>query len=133
MGRALAKPIASSIRHDDGFREDALPILRQRDAYPLDLPFQLDAGILAHALSHGLAEGLDVGSGGVATVDQEIAVQLGDLRVADHEATAAGGVDELPGLLARRVLEGGAAGAAPDRLRRLTRLGDLVHLGGDRG
>ena len=35
-------------------------------------------------------------------------------------------------LLSGRVLEGRAAGAALDRLRRLARLGDLVHLGRDR-
>ena len=50
--------------------------------------------------------------GGVAEIDQEIAVQLGDLRVADGQAAAAGGVDQLPGLVAGRILEGRAAGAA---------------------
>ena len=49
------------------------------------------------------------------------------------QAAAAGRVDQLPGLVARRVLEGRAAGAALHRLRRLARFGDLVHLGGDRG
>ena len=102
-------------------------------ADPLDLPFELDAGLRLDARAHGLAQRLDVGGGGAAEIDQEIAVQLGDLRVADHEAAAAGGVDQLPGLLAGRVLEGRAAGAALDRLRRLARLGDLVHLGADGG
>ncbi len=86
-----------------------------------------------HARAHRLAQRLDVGGGGAAEIDQEVAVQLRHLRVADLEAAAAGGVDQLPGLVAGRVLEGRAAGAALDRLRRLARLGDLVHLGGDRG
>ena len=37
------------------------------------------------------------------------------------QAAAAGRVDQLPGLVAGRVLEGRAAGAALDRLRRLAR------------
>jgi len=41
---------------------------------------------------------------------------LGDLRVADAQATATGTVDRLPGLGARRILESGAAGAAAQRL-----------------
>ena len=92
----------------------------------------VDARIVLHAAAHFLAEALDVGSAGVAAIDQEVAVQLGDLRVADHEAAAAGGIDQLPGLVPRRVLEGRAAGAALHRLRGLALAGDLVHLGGDR-
>src|SRR5690606_37161216 len=61
----------------------------------------------------------------------EVAVQLRHLRLPDLQAPAAGGVDQLPRLAARRVLEGRSAGAALDRLRRLARPGDLVHLGGD--
>ena len=59
-------------------------------------------------------------------------MQLGDLRVADDEAAAAGGIDQLPGLVPGRVLEGRAAGAALHRLRRSRACGDLVHLGRDR-
>src|SRR5579883_873413 len=98
----------------------------------LDLPLELDAARLAHPSPHLLAERLDVRRRGVAAVDQEVAVHLRHLGVADDEAAAAGGVDELPGLVAGRVLEGRAAGPALDRLRRLARRGDLVHLGRDR-
>ena len=49
-----------------------------------------------------------------------------------RQAAAAGGVDQLPGLAARRVLEGRAAGALADRLRGLARRGDPLHLGLDR-
>src|SRR2546421_7888718 len=91
--------------------------LRHADA--LDLPFQLDAGRFAHARTYGLAEGFDIGSGRMAEVDQKIAVHLRDLRAAHREPAATGGLDELPGLAAGRVLEGRAAGAALDRLGRL--------------
>src|SRR5712672_572105 len=102
-----------------------------RDPDALDLPFQLHAGIFLHARPHGLAQCLDIGRARVAAVDQEIAVHLRHLGVAHHKAAAAGGVDQLPGFVARRILEGRAAGAALDRLRGLARPGDLVHLGGD--
>ena len=80
------------------------------------------------ARAHRLAQALDVLAGGVAVVDQEVAVHLGHLGAADAKAAAAGGVDQLPGAGARRVLEGGAAGALLDRLVGLAVLGDLVHL-----
>ena len=86
-----------------------------------------------HAPAHGLAELLDLRRGGAALVDQEVAVQLGNLRRADGEAAQAGLVDELPGFVAGRILEGRAAGAALDRLRRLAPLGDLVHGARDLG
>ncbi len=54
------------------------------------------------------------------------------LRAAERHSAAAGGVDQRPGLVARRVLEGRAAGAAAQRLRFLARGGDAVHLGADR-
>jgi hypothetical protein len=62
---------------------------------------------------------------------KKIAMHLRHLRIADAQAAAAGGVDKLPRFVAGRILEGRAAGAALDRLRRLARLGDLIHLGGD--
>ncbi len=44
------------------------------------------------------AKRLDVGRGGRAEIDQEVAMQLRDLRAADDQPAAAGGVDQLPGL-----------------------------------
>src|SRR5262245_65075353 len=82
----------------------------------LDLPVERDARCLLHALAHGLAQCLDIGSGRGTEIDQEVAVHLRHLGVADLEPATAGSVDELPGLLPRRVLEGRAAGAALDRL-----------------
>ena len=38
---------------------------------------------------------------GVAEIDQEIAVQLGDLGAAELQTAAAGLIDQLPGLVAR--------------------------------
>src|SRR5215831_14298498 len=84
----------------------------------LDLPVERHARRLLHAFPHGLAQCLDVGCGRGAEIDQEIAVHFRHLRIADLEAAAAGGVDELPGLVPWRILEGRAAGAALDRLRR---------------
>ncbi len=87
----------------------------------------------AHAAADFLAETFEIGGGRVAGVDQEVAVLLGDLRAAAHEAAAAGGVDQLPRLHVRRVAEGGAAGARAHRLARLAVGADLRHARGDRG
>src|SRR5262245_7345886 len=84
---------------------------------PFDLPFEHDTGILLHAPAHGLTQRLDIGCGRPTEIDQEIAVHRRDLRAADLKPAAAGGVDQLPSLLAGRILEGGAARAALDRLR----------------
>src|ERR1700733_8868105 len=74
----------------------------RRHADPLDLPIEIDTGDVAHARAHGLAECLDVGRAGAALVDQEVAMQLRHLGGTDRQATAAGGVDELPRLAAGR-------------------------------
>ena len=74
----------------------------------------------------------EVGGGGRAGVDQEVAVHLRDLRAADPEATAAGGVDQLPGLAAGRIREGRAAGLLADRLGAFAMRLDRVHRGLDR-
>src|SRR5262249_19779505 len=102
-------------------------------SYPLDLPFELDAGTFTHASADGLTQPLDLGGGGAAQIDQEIAVHLRHLRVAQLETAAVGRVDQLPGLVAGRILEGRAAGSALDRLGGFSRHRDLVHLGGDGG
>jgi hypothetical protein len=70
------------------------------------------AALVEHAPAHLLAQLLDVGSGGGAGVDQEIGVLLRDLRAADLQAAAAGSIDQLPRLVAGRIGEGRAAGAA---------------------
>ena len=62
-----------------------------------------------------------------AGVDQEIAVHLRHLRAADTQAAAAGGVDQLPGAVAGRILEGRSAGLFADRLRGLAVVLYLVH------
>ena len=49
---------------------------------------------------------------GVARVDEEVAVFLADLGGADAKPAAAGLIDQLPGLVAGRILEGRAAGLA---------------------
>ncbi len=64
----------------------------------------------------GFAERFDVMRGGVADVDQEITVHLRDLGATDLQAATAGSVDQFPGAVAGRILEGRAAGLFPDRL-----------------
>ena len=63
---AHAAPPAAAARRCGGFpSRSAMPLASQ------------------HAAAHFLAQRLDVGGGGVAGVDQEVAVLLGDLRAAD--------------------------------------------------
>src|SRR5690606_35888292 len=78
-----------------------------------------------------LAQPLDVGAGGVAGVYQEVGVLLADLGTTHPEPAATRRIDQPPGLVAGRVLEGRAAGLAPERLRFLARGGDALHLGAD--
>src|SRR5271169_3353014 len=103
---------------------------RNGNANALDLPFQFHAGMCLYALAHHFAERLDVGSAGAFEIDQEIAVQLGDLGLTDFEPAAAGLVHQLPGAHSGRILECGAAGAIA-RLAFLARALDGRHLGGD--
>src|SRR6266436_9349641 len=65
-------------------------------------------------------------------IDQEVAVHFRDLRVADPQAAAAGGIDQLPGAFARRILEGRAAGLFANRLSGFAVVLHLVHAGADR-
>src|SRR6266699_1761187 len=81
--------------------------------------------------THGLAEGFDIMPGCVAGVDQEIAVQFRYLRAADLQAAAAGGVDQLPGAMTKRVLEGRAAGLFANRLSGFAVVLHLVHARAD--
>jgi hypothetical protein len=49
---------------------------------PLDLPFEIDAGMLLDAPAHRLAQRFDIGGGGAAEIDEKISVHLRHLRVA---------------------------------------------------
>src|SRR3569832_2789863 len=84
--------------------------LARVDSDSFDLPPQLDSGCRLDPLAHSLTELFDVVCRGVAGVDQEVAMHFGDLRTTELETTAAGGVDQLPGRVSRRILEGRAAG-----------------------
>ena len=77
-----------------------------RNADALDLPIKLDAGACFHAAADCFAKLFDLRGRCPAFVDQEIAVKLGDLGRADGKAAQARLVDQLPGLVARRILEG---------------------------
>src|SRR5205823_9465611 len=50
-----------------------------------------------------------------------------DLRAADAQTAAAGGLDQLPGAMVRRILEGRATGLFADRLRVFAVVLYLVH------
>ena len=63
----------------------------------------------------------------IAGIDQEIAVHFRHLGAADAQAAAAGGIDQLPGAVAGRILEGGAAGLFADWLRGLAMGLHLLH------
>src|SRR5258708_720402 len=56
-------------------------------------------------------------AGRLTNVDQEIAVHFRHLGTADAQTPAAGRVDQLPGAVSRRILEGRAASLFADRLR----------------
>src|ERR1700743_1155014 len=50
-------------------------VLRTRGhAHPLDLPFELHARMRLDARAHLFAQGFDIGGGGVAQIDEEVAV-----------------------------------------------------------
>src|SRR5215213_1234076 len=83
--------------------------------------------MLFHSRPNGLPKSFDVVAAGIARVDQEIAVHFGDLSAANPQAPASRGVDQLPGALARRVLERRAAGLFANRLRGFAVVLHLVH------
>ena len=74
---------------------------RLRDTNPLDLPLERDAAVCLHAPPYFLTQFLNIRRRGIPPVDQEVAVQFRDLRVADHERAAARGIDQLPGFVIR--------------------------------
>ena len=104
----------------------------RRNADALDLPVQLDAGGFLHAGADRFAEFLDLRGGGAALVDEEIAVELGDLAPGPMAkprmpALSMSCQDLWPGGFLKveppvRVLIGWVDSRA---------LGDLVHGGGD--
>src|ERR1700753_4185998 len=71
-------------------------------------------------------------AGRLAGIDQEVTVHFRYLPAADAQATATGSVDQFPGAVARRILEGRSAGLFPDRLRGLAMGLHLVHPRADR-
>ena len=106
---ALARPAAH--QHDD------MDFLVHSAADPLDFPLEVMLTCRFHPAPDFLAQRLDVGAGRATEVEQEIAMLFADLRAADRKPAAARRIDQPPGLVAGRVLEGRAAGAAAQRLR----------------
>src|SRR5215467_2014082 len=81
------------------------------DSDPLDFPFQINTRMRLHPLAHGFPQRFDVCRAGATKIDQEIAVQLGDLRATDSEPATAGVIHQLPGAMARWIFERRAARA----------------------
>src|SRR5512141_619568 len=71
----------------------------------LDLQFQLNALLFFYRLHHQLDQRPDVFGSGRAVIDEEIAMQRADLRVADAGPFQARGFDQPAGVIAVRVLE----------------------------
>src|SRR5258707_271242 len=86
-----------------------------------------NSGIFPYPRAHGFAEGFDIMAGRRPGVDQEIAVHLRHLGAADAQAAAAGGVDQLPGAVAGRILEGRSPRFFANRLRGLAVSLHFVH------
>src|SRR5689334_4344708 len=86
---------------------------------------QLDTGLRLHAPAHLFPQAFQIGGGGGAGVDQEVAMFLRNLCAADGETPAARGIDQLPGLAMRRVGEGASPRARSDRLALGPRVLDL--------
>src|SRR5689334_16443832 len=107
--RSSATPRARTTTHPSGRRrEDPCSFL----ADPLDFPFEGDVGFCLDPAPHFLAQCLDLRTRRATEVEQEVAMFFRDLGVAHSKAAAAGRVDQRPGLMTGRVLEGRAAGAA---------------------
>ncbi len=92
-----------------------------------DFPLELDAVLVAHLLADHLAERFDREGIGLAEIEQEIGVQLANLRAAEGQAPAPGFVDQPPARIPLGVLEGRAAGLGAGRLRAFALLGDFAH------
>ena len=118
--RSMAERVSSREREDSACGYSLHHRLRRRSPSPsgggvgrgrslrypdaLDFPFELDTGP-CHLGADFFAEGFDVGAGCFAQVEQEVAVLFRHLRIAPAQATAAGGVDEGPRLIAFGILK----------------------------
>src|ERR1700730_7455513 len=93
-----------------------------------NFPFQGDPACLLDPGSDKLAQAFKIRSARLPAIDEKIAMQFGDLRIANREATAAGLVNQFPRLVPRRVFKSRAAGAGIYGLSGGSRARDLHHL-----
>src|SRR5258708_27587569 len=102
------------------------------------LPYAVDPPLGRHPRlgqdigTYGLAQGFEIGGGGLARIDHEIGVQRRHHGPAQLAATPAGLVHQPPGREAGRVLERRAAGLLPDRLGGFTAAGYFSDARADR-
>src|SRR5688572_9985677 len=85
-----------------------MPLLR-RYADPFDFPLELDARGLLHPPPHGFSKIFELRRRGTSLIDQEIAMELRDLRRPDGKAAKPCLIDQLPRLGAWRIFEGRAS------------------------
>ena len=83
----------------------ATKVSARLDANTLDLPVQIDPGILLYARAYSFTELFDLSRSGTTFIDQEVAMHLGYFCRTNCEAAHAGCIDELPGFFTFGVLE----------------------------
>src|SRR5581483_7248974 len=119
--RSGARPRAQPNGHRRG-RRSSFPA-----THHLDLGLELDAEPSPDLGLHLLDQRAHVGRLRAALVDDEVAVELADHRMADARALEPGGLDEASRGIARRVLEDAAAVLRLDRLRFIALAGQPRH------
>ena len=62
---------------------------------PPNFPIEINFTGFQHALAHGFAQRLYVGSVGVAVINEEIAMQFRKLKFADTQAPTSGSIDKF--------------------------------------
>jgi len=72
----------------------------------LYFPFERNARLCLDPLAHFLAQRLDIGTGCLAQIEQEVGMLLADLGAAQLKPPTPCFVNQLPGLVPSRVLEG---------------------------
>src|SRR3546814_19685833 len=91
------------------------PALRYSNA--LNFPFKHDARLRLHTFTHVLAQRFYVGAACATEIEEEVAMLFRNMSRAFRETPAACFIDQAPGLVPIRVLEGGTASAGPQGLR----------------
>ena len=100
---------------------------------PPDFPIEINITGFQNTLAYGFAQRFNIRGAGITVIDKKIAMQFGNLRVADAQAPASCGIDQFPGFRSvgigpTRIFKRAAARARFNRLARPALVGNLVHL-----